>query len=193
MAFYFPIPRLGLDPVSGKYYGTTGNAANITVPTQARAYAMPIFISTPTAITALGFHINTNGVGSVAKAAILAADGAASRPNTVLRATSEVSTTAGDVDMPLSSDITLPAGVYWLASIHSWTTTAPACNSNSSIYMPAMLLGSPTANGACLSGATAYGTMVYADMTYATAFTTPFGTSTEFNGQGAPVMSYKTA
>lgn len=162
------------------YGGLWNTTAGAIVATQARMYAHPEVIDIRVPIDALAFRTATGGVGSEARMAIYDSTGTGGRPGNLIAqtVTGATTTTPGNVILTFSSPPTLDPGAYWIATMHSWTTTAPYCKIPTGISPAQRLAGAASADVA-LSGS---GGFVYADTTYANGFPASFGAATEVAG-----------
>lgn len=178
---------------SGNWYGPVGsyNTTGVIVSTQNRLIASSFYISKPVTITDMGFRVTTAGVASEAKAAIYDSTGTDGRPGSRIgnRATAVATTTLNtDVAFTLDSAINLEPGWYWLATVHSWATTAPTILSVSTISPFVSTTGAPSIQGTTTAGIG----FVYTDITYASGCPVTFGAATEIS-VSSPLLAFKVA
>lgn len=170
--------------VSGRWYSDTHNAATASgvVATAGRMWAHTFTVEdSPLPIDKLAIRVITGGTGSAVKLAIYNNNPATGQPNELIaQASTESATTAAttDVEMTLNSPVTLLPGIYWLAQVHNWSTTAPIVVTYSTVVPSNSRLGTASAATAI----TQTGGFLYADITYATAFPATFGTPTYVSG-----------
>lgn len=169
---------------SQNWYSAPWNStASSIVATQERMTAHPVVIGSRVTVDALAFRTATGGSGSEARMAIYDSTGTGGRPGTLLVQTGTGATTSSssNVIIALTATHTLDPGVYWLASMHKWTTTAPYCKYPTGVSPVQYLTGAAAADTAIGPS----GGFVYADTAYDSGFPSTFGAATEITGVNA--------
>jgi len=172
---------------SQNWYGVSLSGATTTaVGAQNTLYALPMPIYETVTIDALAFRVTTSGSGSVARVGIYDSTGTGGRPGTlVAQGVAEQTTTASNsnVTFTLSPAVTLAPDVYWLASLHSWSGSAPSVTGpgTTAVSTYNALTGSTTVQGAVVSASSSMNGAVTGAAVYG-SLPVSFGTATEVNG-----------
>ena len=153
------------------------------VQTASRLAAHILLIGSARTIDALGTRVGTAGIGSEMKAGIYDATGTSGRPGALLGLTTSVATTSSttNVTLPLTANLTLGPGVYWIAAAHKTSSTLPITYSytgNGCTLAGEFQTGATVLNAA-VNGSDNSGAMVFKDITYDDPLPNPFGAATE--------------
>lgn len=178
--------------ISGYWYGPNVSCSAVTIPTDSRVYAHPFPIYRSVTVDKLGSYLSTTGTGSQARFGIYDATATGGRPNRLLASTGTFSTVASAafLSADLTSEVRLNPGVYWLAQMHTWATTAPQfCGFNASTALTPTLIGGAAGTGAISGLVSQTPFYVYVDGTYASGLPNPFGTPTAITGNVAGEMA----
>jgi len=183
--------------VSDRWYSEQYNASSsVAVQTAERLYAQPVRIHKKVTVNAIGFARANGGSGSVAKGAIYDNSGAEGGPGSLIVAqNTEIDTTSGTEQILTLADTVLNPGIYWLAVVHNWSSSAPNLQRANTVVGTTEFLGSDNITGAIGQSSSNSLHGVYADITYANLLPDPFPSFTEMygNSEGAPILAFRVA
>jgi hypothetical protein len=186
----------GVTYVSGNYYGNQPRSgATGVIPTAGSLVAAPFYVYSTNTFTAIGMEVSAIGSGATAFMCVYDSTGANNGPGALVAGGSTTSSSiaaVGDFVQSLASPVVLNAGLYYLASEFTATTTLPTMYLVGSIAPEAKWMPQPTIYANTGIGTGTANTGYSLTNTYASGCPSIFGTPTgKVTSLYTPVMNLK--
>lgn len=183
---------------SGNWYASSfGNVGSALLATKARLWASPIIIHRKAVFSSIGFFVGTGGSGSEAKFCLYKSNGTGQAPGDLVTGGSVSTgvatvTSSAEVVGVFDSAVTLYPGLYWMASMHDWSTTPPTVSIRGNVASAIYYSGSSGIYNAIGANGAFGSSLPYKDITYASGCPATFGTPTGYaNEAQQPILALK--